>query len=189
MKSPSLYDRGFNDISYYESSDCNFEWNEGHLFVVFLAAFLFILFFFFTFRLCRQNNCKTDMQPAPPLLLHCLRNRALHCHIVQSAEKRHPLLRLCSSLKSCLSCQAQPGSSNNDWDGLNISADTNELADPRNSEAQTTCSVSIFSRFQGILGRVRFTRRILEIPSGFPLTANTLKYRIMNNLKAIWFRG
>lgn len=65
-------------------------------------------------RLCRQNNCKTDMQPAPPLLLHCLQNRALHCHIVQSAEKRRPLLRLCSSLKSCLSCQTQPGSSNND---------------------------------------------------------------------------
>lgn len=129
------------------------------------------------------------MQPAPPLLLHCLQNRALHCHIVQSAEKRHPLLRLCSSLKSCLSCQRQPGSSNNDRDGLNISADTNELADPRKTEARTTCSVSIFSRFQGILDRVRVTRRILEIPSGFPLTANTLKYKIMNKLKAIWFRG
>lgn len=159
-------------------------------FLWFLAAFLFIFcIFFITLRFCRQNNCKTDMQPAPPLLLHCLQNRALHCHIVQSAEKRRPLLRLCSSLKSCLSCQRQPGSSNNDRDGLNISADTNELADPRNTEAQTTCSVSIFSRFQGILDRVRFTRRILEIPSGFPLTANTLKYKIMNNLKAIWFRG
>lgn len=185
MKSPSLYERGFNDISYYESSDCNFEWNEGHLFVVF-GCLLIYLFYFLSHS---GYADKTTAKLTCSLLLHCLQNRALHCHIVQSAEKRHPLLRLCSSLKSCLSCQTQPGSSNNDRDGLNISADTNELADPRNTEAQTTCSVSIFSRFQGILDRVRFTRRILEIPSGFPLTASTLKYKIMNNLKAIWFRG
>lgn len=151
----------------------------------FLAAFLFILFF-----LSHSGyGDKTTAKLTCSLLLPCSftvygtgRSTVTLC-----SQRRRDILFSVSAFLLKVVYYARR--SNNDWDGLNISADTNELADPRNAEAQTTCSVSIFSRFQGILDRVRFTRRILEIPSGFPLPANTLKYRIMNNLKAIWFRG
>lgn len=156
------------------------------------------LFFFLTYS---KQADKTTAELTGRLLhpaASLFKKQALHYHIAQWRRLSFIFLHslLSSSHKSCLSCQTQPAWSHNDKDGPSILATTNKPTDPRYTERQTTLSVCICSRFletlaerRSVLDWVLFICRILEIPSSFQLTANTLKYEIVKNLKPTWFRA